>query len=693
MKKIFYTLDIGLIFGTLASIVCYSKFAYNWLSTMSMILIFVIAGLHLLYVLNFKSKKSVLPTSLIILGIVFAFIGNGFIVKNPTTFYILLTLSECSFIAGLLLNSKFSVWDIFHMLAIAIPMVLLVNLAPLFGYLSVLNRVLVSLLISAISCLFGLSISHLIKKQSAFNITFTFVAFFNLIYGLGLIILKQSNVTHKINSIVNICFYVLLFLYSLTILFINFDSQKSKIKAKSNIVYVTSLLLVVVLFGYTFVSNFMAFNFVSAKISKDKFLSMVGNNLNIPIVEVYTQNNEEPKSKKEYVNCSFQISNCENEEDNFSVPMTANYEDEGCVGIRLRGNSTMRARKRPYRIKFDEKQSFFGLKANKSWVLLAEYFDQSYVRNYAAYNIADDFENLGFVPTPHHVALIINKEFKGLYVLCEQMNEKKGRANVDEDFDVAVDKDFPFFVEMDLNANIEGVTGVDNFYVPSVNNHVEIKYPEADERFATKESDKVYDYIYEYINAVFTTIKTGEKVEVSFRDIPVGLEDLVDIDSAVDYYLVNEIMLNTDNPYKSIYLHKTKDGKMEFGPVWDFDFSMTTQLVAPYDKSYIEDSNTLWIAQKSAIYQSLLKEEAFYNKVAARYNAKKDVVVETCAMLKDYKQVIDDVALIDAEMWHGMTGEFQFDMQYDYVRLFLMDRYAFLNNVFAKPHAEFLELI
>ena len=54
------------------------------------------------------------------------------------------------------------------------------------------------------------------------------------------------------------------------------------------------------------------------------------------------------------------------------------------------------------------------------------------------------------------------------------MDEKKGRANVDEDFDVSVDKEFPFLIEMDLNAYKEGVTGVDNFYVESVNNFCRI---------------------------------------------------------------------------------------------------------------------------------------------------------------------------------------------------------------------------
>ena len=416
-------------------------------------------------------------------------------------------------------------------------------------------------------------------------------------------------------------------------------------------------------------------------------------NLTLPIIEINTQDNQLPYDKEEYINCSFKISNCENDDYNFSVPMTRNYKEDGSVGIRLRGNSTMTARKRPYRIKFDEKKSLFGLKANKSWVLLADYYDQSYIRNYTAFTLADYFDNMDFVATPHHVALMINGEFKGLYLLCEQMDEKKGRADVDEEFDINTDTNFPFLVELDYYAQNEGVHGIDNFYVESVYNYVEIKFPEADERGATKGDDPVFDYIYEYINAAFKTITTNQKVEVSFSEQPVGLEDLIDVDSLVDYYLVNEIMVNTDNHYKSIYLHKTKDGKMKFGPIWDFDFSMATKFEVPYKESQIEDAYRLTLSRISPTYRALLHNVDFYNKVVTRYNEKSYAILETYNHLKDYKSVIDETAIIDSEMWRGITGKLQYDAQYDYVRLFLMERYNYLNEIFAKSHSEFLKLI
>ena len=57
------------------------------------------------------------------------------------------------------------------------------------------------------------------------------------------------------------------------------------------------------------------------------------------------------------------------------------------------------------------------------------------------------------------------------------------------------------------------------------------------------------------MNAVFTTLKTGESVTVSFRDTPVYFEDLVDVDSYLEFVLINELMTNRDSLWKSVYLN------------------------------------------------------------------------------------------------------------------------------------------
>ena len=247
----------------------------------------------------------------------------------------------------------------------------------------------------------------------------------------------------------------------------------------------------------------------------------------LPVIRINTEDKKNPKDKENYVNCSFEITNCENSEHDFKVEMKDSYdskEGDGGVGVRLRGNTTMAYEKKPYRIKFKKDQSLFGLTKAKSWVLLADYLDQSKIRNYAAMTLGNEvFQNLDFTATPHHVILEFNGEYKGVYLLCEQMDEKKGRADVEVDEDElysSYDKtEFPFMIEMDNYASTDPTIADADRLILDGYFPIEIKYPEAKDRGLYQGQDVIYEYVKEYMLAVQTTLKTKEKINLFLMNI------------------------------------------------------------------------------------------------------------------------------------------------------------------------------
>jgi len=703
MKKILIISNIILFCLISVSVVFNLIYQIEWLNWIAGLFLILMSACNSFYLFK-KNKTNIWFIVFIELAIILAFVGNLFVVNNTLLGFILFSFSHILLFLSFTTISKFEWIELIYGACIAIPFIFLVVFSNIFGFANIWIKLLIILYFILCSIVLGKVVSNLLKKIKSTQIIQVISFILILIHNFLVICYSFSQVSHYILYVITGLFYLSFGLLTSSILTINESQPKNEenqqqedknfkiTKPKKNIWSMLAIFIVMLLVGYSTVISFENFNIANPKISKTQFLQMVEQNLNIPIVEIYTENNETPKSKEEYVNASFKIYNCENEEYNFSVDMAENYGDENSVGIRLRGNSTKNARKKPFRIKFDKKKSVLGFEKNKSWVLLADYFDQSYIRNYTAFSIASYFNNLDFTPHPNHVALLLNGNFQGLYLLCEQIDEKSGRTNVDEDFNVETDTNFPFLVEMDDRANLEGITGIDNFYVEDFE-PVEIKYPESDERDLKNGDDVVYNYINEYINAVFTTIKTGVKISVSFKNQLVGLEDLVNIDSLVDYYLVNEIMHNSDSIYKSIYMHKTKDGLMNFGPVWDFDYSLADNFIVPYEESYIESANNLFIAKRSAIFKLLLQNETFYNKVTNRFNELKYSILNIAENLKNYKEKIDIVASLDTKMWHGNTGKFQYDMQYDYVRLYLLDRYSYLNETFNLSHSDFISSV
>ena len=98
--------------------------------------------------------------------------------------------------------------------------------------------------------------------------------------------------------------------------------------------------------------------------------------------------------------------------------------------IKLRGNATFKLDKKPYKIKFENKEKPLDMTAKaKTWTLLANHMDKSLIRNLVALKISTLFE-MKYTPECKPVDLIVNGEFKGSYDFCDQVEEGKKRIEV-----------------------------------------------------------------------------------------------------------------------------------------------------------------------------------------------------------------------------------------------------------------------
>ena len=139
---------------------------------------------------------------------------------------------------------------------------------------------------------------------------------------------------------------------------------------------------------------------------------------------------------------------------------------------------------------------------------------------------------------------------------------------------------------------------------------------------------------------------------MSFSTNPVTFEDLVDVDSFIEYYLVNEAMYNTDASWGSIYMHKAKDGKLKFGPLWDFDYSMSSEFdYEPYDKSEIYLAQSLCILREDTPLWYYAKTPTNFMRVCSKWEMMSDKVMEVCSQLADYKATVIEASKFDAFIW------------------------------------------
>lgn len=263
----------------------------------------------------------------------------------------------------------------------------------------------------------------------------------------------------------------------------------------------------------------------------------------LPIMRVSTENGKGVTSKEDYVSAVIDITD-------YAGGSASLEETTG--GIRGRGNTTWKYVKKPYRLKFDSKVSLFGLGEAKSWVLLASYLDPTLMTATVAFEVGRALD-LPFVNHANHVELFLNGEYLGSYVLTEQVQVNPNRLDIDETED--------WFLELDTYYDEAYKFRSDYLKLP-----VNIKSPELED-LDPSDAETVKDDIKAGFDAMEAALFGG-----GFPANDYG--DLVDTGSVIDYLLVNEIVRNAEIIHpKSVFMFRTKDGKFNFGPVWDFDWA------------------------------------------------------------------------------------------------------------------------
>ena len=353
------------------------------------------------------------------------------------------------------------------------------------------------------------------------------------------------------------------------------------------------------------------------------------------------------------------------EEHNGKLRVQGNAEWEsfydGKMKIKVRGNSTKGLPKKPYKIKLDKKPKtdIFGMPTSKHWVLLANYIDESQMRNKLAYDFANEIGALGMRST--WVDCVLNGEWLGCYQFCEHIRIDKARVSVynwedaaesvaekfaekhgfEEDED-ALDKlttklqeDFSWITTDSVTYPVGGVDQTENpsklwkKFTNDITGGYLLEFSnEMDEltTFEVKSGKLVLKTMVNSPEYLFSNDTMTQWLKDFLRDYCEGItaadgysangkhySELCDIDSMARYFLVMEMFGNNDAIYKSRYAYKDQGKKMTFGPVWDFDWGVASYKVGT--------SATGWKVQnhEASFYREWADDPNFCTRLCTLY--------------------------------------------------------------------------
>ena len=242
-------------------------------------------------------------------------------------------------------------------------------------------------------------------------------------------------------------------------------------------------------------------------------------------------------------------------------PAFLNYD--GRIGIEIRGSSSQMLSKKPYGLETlmddditNNNVSLLGMPKENDWILNSLAYDQTGMRDVISYELS---EKLGQYTTRRvYCEVMVNGDYKGLYVFMEKIKADDNRVNID--------KDGGYIVQTDRAEN--GTPAA--WTMPEYGNgwwggdiaifvHHYPKY----ENITTAQN--------EYIKSVFFDL--ADKAGNHNISIENGFPSIIDVSTFVDFMIMGEFSSNVDVYQLSTFFHKDRKGKLRAGPIWDYNLA------------------------------------------------------------------------------------------------------------------------
>lgn len=235
--------------------------------------------------------------------------------------------------------------------------------------------------------------------------------------------------------------------------------------------------------------------------------------------------------------------------------------------IKVRGNSTANSStKRPYRLKFgkDDKDPItgevitshkhdllgYGYK-KRNWVLMANAFDGSMVRNALSYRVGQ-LVGMDFCPGWKFVDLVINEEYRGTYMVSDHIEVGSHRIDIDEDTGWYIEANGQPIMAEEPYTTGGGLT-------------LSIKNPEPETNAETTAlKTEVSD---------FFTAMSSKFTATNFSDPVSGWRSMADEESLIKFWIGTNISANYDGFMTVKMFRDVDDPRVHFGPLWDHDLA------------------------------------------------------------------------------------------------------------------------
>lgn len=324
---------------------------------------------------------------------------------------------------------------------------------------------------------------------------------------------------------------------------------------------------------------------------------------------------------------------------------------KSAIQIKGRGNTTWFNPKKPYKFKLESKSGLLGMAPEKDWILLANYLDETHILNAVAMKMGH-LLNMPFTNHIEPVEVTINGQYLGLYMLTEQIEVKPNRVNIGND---------GILMQMDKNYDEDWKFKSNYYQLPMM-----VMFPEL-----TNSTE--IDPIREQFNQLEKLIAGADFPNNNYLE---GIEG----ESLANYFITYMLTDNEEiNHPKSTYLYKTKTGKWNMGPIWDFDWAFAYEGGQVYFNRY--DRPLFWASasEGTRFFSRIMSDPKIKSLMKQKWiDFKAHKMNELLTFIEDYAFKIEGAKIRDYKIWRRGSGNFKNDLSN--LKLWLQNRAGYIDT-------------
>lgn len=321
--------------------------------------------------------------------------------------------------------------------------------------------------------------------------------------------------------------------------------------------------------------------------------------------------------------------------------------------IHVRGRSSRRFDKSNYGVTLiDENgknnpQSVMGMDAHHEWVMHGPFLDKTLIRNYMWYNIAGEI--MDYAPNVRFCEVMVNGEYQGVYVMTEKITAGKDGSRLNLEVNRKDNTFTGYLLRVDQGSRNE---------MKNINNFSTYSMRLAAEQVFNIEYPGMANLTPELKEAITQDVSAFEKALYSYDydNKKYGYYRRIDVESFVDYFLINELTCNVDAGALSTYVYRDVDGLFRMC-VWDFNNSCDMYQEGEVNPRSFFLHNTFW-------YYMLTKDEDFTEQIIRRYRELQNTVFNEeflYAYIDDVVEYLGDAIDRNFAKW-GYTFDEEFQL-------------------------------